>query len=268
MSHTKQNFEDGKVLSASQLNNIENSIITDEKISLNLYDYVMSIFENIVCIGDSLTAGFTNKCGTTYGSNTARPTKRNWPSYLGDRLNRTITNLGYGSTTTRSWRYANDGLGANITLATTLSDTDCYIIGLGFNDIGKNIPVGSISDIMPEDFNNNSDTFYGNYDFIVRSLLKVNSKLHIFLLTPPDPKPVDNKYSNAIRELSSTHGNNVHLIDLSKDYNEFYNSGIIKDTFNGHAFPLTYNIMSIIIQKAISNYMIKNYAKFYGTPWQ
>mgnify|MGYP002509146426 CR=1 FL=1 len=51
------------------------------------------IFENIVCIGDSLTAGFTNKNGTTFGSNSARPTKRNWPGYLGQRLNKEITNL-------------------------------------------------------------------------------------------------------------------------------------------------------------------------------
>lgn len=268
MSHIKQNFTNGQVLSHTHLNNIEDSIIADEKISLTIYDYVMSVFENIVCIGDSLTAGFTNKCGTTYGSNTARPTKRNWPSYLGDRLGRVITNLGYGSTTTRSWRYGDDGLGANITLATELKNTDCYIVSLGFNDMGKNIPVGTVADIMPEGHANNSDTFYGNYDFIVKSLLEVNSKCHIFLLTPPSPKPVENGYSNAIRELSKMYGSNVHLIDLSKNYNEFFNKGIINDTFNGHAFPLTYNIISLIIQKAISSYMMNNYSKFYGTPWQ
>ena len=244
-----------------------NTIISiDELLVSTTEDYAMQIFEKIVCIGDSLTAGFTNKNGTTYGSNTARPTKRNWVGYLGDRLNKTITNLGYGSTTTHSWRFADDGLGANITQATTLTDTDCYIVGLGFNDRSGKVVLGSVSDIQ-NDKSTNADTFYGNYDYIVSSLLNVNSKVHVFLLTAASPVPSDHPYNVAIRTIAALYPSRVHLIDLAADYDSYFSTGIISATFNGHFFPLTYQLTSMVIQKAISHYMIVNYNKFYGTPW-
>ena len=234
-------------------------------------DYNINIFENIVCIGDSLTAGFTNKCGTTYGSNKARDTKRNWPGFLSYRLGKNITNLGYGSTTTHSWRYADDNLGANITLATALDTTDCFIIGLGFNDRGGKVKLGSMEDISIN-ISDNKDTFYGNYDFIINSLLNVNEKCHVFLLTMPHPVEPTHKYNEAIREISEkfkeTTKLRVHLIDLANNYNDFYKNGIIGDTFNGHAFPLTYQLISMNTQKAISEYIGSNYKHFYGTPWQ
>ena len=229
-------------------------------------DYALQIFEKIVCIGDSLTAGFTNKNGTTFGSNSARPTKRNWPGYLGDRLGKTVTNLGYGSTTTHSWRYADDNLGANITLATAITDADCYIIGLGFNDRGGKVKLGSTADIATNK-SDNADTFYGNYDYIIDTLLKVNDKCHIFLLTMPAPVETNHAYNVAIREVAKLHSNRVHLIDLAENYNDYYSKGIIADTFNGHGFPLTYQLMSMVLQKAISNYIVNNYNQFYGTPW-
>lgn len=228
-------------------------------------DYVMQIFENIVCIGDSLTAGFTNKNGSTFGSNTTRPTKRNWPGYLGQRLNKDIKNLGYGSTTTRSWRYGADGLGANITLATQLTNTDCYIVSLGYNDRGK-FSVGTVADIKA-DKTTNADTFYGNYDFIINSLLNVNNTCHIFLMTAPHPVDPNHAINVAIREIANLYPNRVHLIDLAANYNKFFKEGIIADTWNGHMFPLTYQLTSMTIQKAISNYMVANYSKFYGAPW-
>ena len=256
---------------SNEENDSTNDTISDTTISINdilvstTEDYVMQIFEKIVCIGDSLTAGFTNKNGTTFGSNKTRPTKRNWPGYLGKRLNTDVTNLGYGSTTTRSWRYANDNLGADIKLATSITDADCYIVSLGYNDRGK-FSVGSTSDIKT-DKEENLDTFYGNYDYIIRSLLDVNSIAQVFLMTAPHPVESSHAINTAIRTISQLYPNRVHLIDLSENYNNFFKEGIIADTWNGHMFPLTYQLTSMIIQKAISSYMLTNYSKFYGVPW-
>ena len=267
MAYQRQTFIDNKtVLKAEHLNHIEDGIVTLEKGTFATDDFAMQIFENIVCIGDSLTAGFTNKNGTTFGSNAARATKRNWPGYLGDRLGKTITNLGYGSTTTHSWRYADDGLGANITLATEITAADCYIVGLGFNDRSGKVSVGNVADITT-DKSGNADTFYGNYDFIIDTLLSVNDKVHIFLLTMPSPVGSDDSYNVAIRSIAALYSSRVHLIDLAKDYNDYYSEGIFADTFNGHGFPLTYQLISVVIQKAISTYIVNNYDQFYGTPW-
>lgn len=242
------------------------TIAINDLLVLTTEDYALQIFEKIVCIGDSLTAGFTNRNGTTFGSNTARTTKRNWPGYLGDRLGKTITNLGYGSTTTHSWRYADDSLGANITLATAITDADCYIVGLGFNDRSGKVSLGSAADIAT-DKSTNADSFYGNYDYIINTLLNVNDKVHIFLLTMPAPVDTNHAYNVAIRNVAALYSSRVHLIDLAENYNNYYGEGIIADTFNGHGFPLTYQLMSMIIQKAISSYIVNNYSQFYGTPW-
>jgi lysophospholipase L1-like esterase len=258
-------IEDNDVAIAENTPSSGVTIAVNDLLVSTTEDYVMQIFENIVCIGDSLTAGFTNKNGSTFGSNTTRPTKRNWPGYLGQRLNKDITNLGYGSTTTRSWRYGADGLGANIDLATKLTNTDCYIVSLGYNDRGK-FSVGTVADIMA-DKTTNADTFYGNYDFIINSLLNVNNTCHIFLMTAPHPVDPNHAINVAIREIANLYPNRVHLIDLAANYNKFFKEGIIADTWNGHMFPLTYQLTSMTIQKAISSYMVTNYSKFYGTPW-
>lgn len=259
-------IEDNNVALTENTPSSRVTIAVDDLLVSTTEDYALQIFEKIVCIGDSLTAGFTNKNGTTFGSNTARPTKRNWPGYLGDRLGKTVTNLGYGSTTTHSWRYADDNLGANISLATSITDADCYIVGLGFNDRGGKVSLGSVTDIAT-DKSTNADTFYGNYDYIIDTLLKVNDKCHIFLLTMPAPVDTNHVYNVAIREVSKLYSSRVHLIDLAENYNDYYSKGIIADTFNGHGFPLTYQLMSMVLQKAISNYIVTNYDQFYGTPW-
>ena len=157
-------------------------------------------------------------------------------------------------------------LGANITLATAIADADCYIVALGFNDRGGKVKLGSAADIVA-DKSTNADSFYGNYDYIINTLLNVNDKVHIFLLTMPAPVDTNHAYNVAIRNIAALYSSRVHLIDLAENYNDYYSEGIIADTFNGHGFPLTYQLMSMIIQKAISSYIVNNYSQFYGTPW-
>lgn len=234
--------------------------------SLEYDDYVMQIFEKIACIGDSLTAGYTNKNGELFGSNDAREAKRNWPTYLGKRLGSEIVNLGYGSTSTHSWRYNDDNLGADITQA-EVSDIQCYCIGLGANDLRQNKTIGSTSDIK-SDYNQNNDTCYGNYHYIVSRLLAFNPNAHIFCFTVPNCENNYGKFNPVVRHICSLYaGKRVHLIDLEKLYPTEYKTAMFNTCNNGHFIPLIYNIMSVYIQKAISDYMVTNYTQFYGAPY-
>jgi lysophospholipase L1-like esterase len=234
--------------------------------SLEYDDYVMQIFEKIACIGDSLTAGYTNKNGELFGSNVAREAKRNWPTYLGKRLGSEIVNLGYGSTSTHSWRYNDDNLGADITQA-EVSDIQCYCIGLGANDLRQNKTIGSTSDIK-SDYNQNNDTCYGNYHYIVSRLLAFNPNAHIFCFTVPNCENKYDKFNPVVRHICSLYaGKRVHLIDLEKLYPTEYKAAMFNTCNNGHFTPLIYNIMSVYIQKAISDYMVNNYTQFYGAPY-
>ena len=281
----KRNILNGTVT----VNNVEyelaeqgtSQVITQRRVSLkesgnqdfgfqNLH--FMSVFEKAVFIGDSLTAGFTNyDTVNNMSSQQSRELGRNWPTYMSLRNGRKDgwTNLGYGSTTTHSWRYNDDSLGADINNATKLTDTQLYVVALGFNDRSK-VTVGSIDDIKT-DYNTNADTFYGNLNWILNTLLKVNSGVKIFVLTMPDIPgkiTIDQKYNTAIKNvvnnLSST--NRVHLIDLAGNYASYYSADIISKTFNGHGFPMSYNYMSLIIEKAFNDYILNNYDYFKSLP--
>lgn len=235
--------------------------------ALEYDDYVMQIFENMTCIGDSLTAGFTNKNGELFGSNVAREANRNWSSYIGRRLGIEIRNLGYGSTTTHSWRYNDDSLGADITQA-EVEGIQCYCIGLGVNDLRKSLTIGSTADINTNDYTQNADTCYGNYHYIISRLHAFNPNAHFFCFTIPNCESKYDKFNPIIRHVCSLYaGKRVHLIDLEKLYPTEYKTAMFTTSNNGHFTPLIYNIMSVYIQKAISDYMVNNYTQFYGAPY-
>jgi hypothetical protein len=51
MAYVKQNFKDGSVLTAAQLNAMENGIVAASK------DFNFWADKTMVCVGDSITAG-------------------------------------------------------------------------------------------------------------------------------------------------------------------------------------------------------------------
>ena len=227
---------------------------------------LMQIFPKFTTIGDSLMAGYTNVEDVFVGSAAARGTKNNWVGYIEKRIGQSFTNLAMGSSTTHHWRYA-DGPAAGYIADINDANipTDCYIIALGVNDKSVSMSVGTSADIAT-DYNNNADTYYGNYDYIVRKLLSFNPYAHLMCIT--NPASGAENYNAAIRYICGLYPSQVHCIDLALNYMPDFTSGIIEDNhYNGHYNPLAYNIISTIIQKAISDFIYNNNSLFKKVPY-
>ena len=231
------------------------SIITN-----SLLSNYMQIFPKYTTIGDSLMAGFMNRDGVSVNSATAKEKGNNWVNYIALRTGRIFTNLAVGGSTAKSWRES--------LIADANIDTDCYLIGIGVNDKRNSLSIGTTSDISTQ-FANNADSFYGNYDFILRQLMTWNEDCHIFCFTIPAIEGGSYAdYNSAIRTICALYPEQVHCIDLSTDYAMYFNSSVVTDNYTGNHFnPLAYNYMSSIIEMAINNYIEANNGLFATTPY-
>lgn len=236
-----------------------NSIVDVENVNKNM----IQIFDKITGIGDSLMAGYSATEDITISSVDAKARGANWFSYMMLDIGRTGTNLAVGNTTTHDWRYT----AANADLSTANIETNCYLIGLGVNDSRHNKTIGASSDIVSVP-SNNADSFYGNMDYIVRTLHGYNPNAHIFLFTIPGSETHKTEINSAIKYICNLY-EYVHCVDLDELYSDEYTSGFINSNLhNGHFNALTYRVMSTYIQKAINDYMFDNYTLFENVPYQ
>lgn len=238
-----------------------------------LYDdsECIAIMESFAVIGDSLSAGYAGSSGGNYGSEAAKTAGRNWPTYLGLRIGRPITNLSRGSSSAHDWRYGNVSLGVNINDADI--DTYCYMLAIGVNDARQGNTIGTESDIAT-DPENNADTFYGNYDYVIRKLRSFAneriSQAHIFAFTIPPTESNAETYNAAIRAIAHKYRNSkVHLIDINHlFYHQFLEPPFSDTWVSAHSRPIGYMMMANMIRTAINKYMMENIQWFTWTPWE
>ena len=237
----------------------------DQQYASYIPDALVQIFPKLTGIGDSLMAGYTHQGSVIVNSATARAAGNNWITYLAKRNGLDVHNLAIGSSTAHNWRYADGPSQDNLADITTADiPTDCYFSGIGVNDLRQSLSVGASADIVsnPE---NNADSFYGNYDYIIRKCLYYNPKANIFVFTIPDSESGNSSYNNAIRYISQLYSQ-VHCIDLTST--DAFTTGIIASCFaNGHYDPLAYNLISSIIEKAVNEYIKTNYNLFKVAPY-
>lgn len=209
-------------------------------------------FTHVGCIGDSLASGEVIKL-INGELKTLDIYNQSWPQYMARKSGQVYYNFSAGGLTTRTW-LTNQNYGLN--LATDgQHNCDAYIIALGVNDqqAGESY-LGTISDIDLSNFNNNPDTFFGNYGKIIQILTSRNPLIKIFMLTAPTSFTNMALYNNAIRQISNLFSN-CYLIDLDlKCYNDYNNSNafIRKNLYNSHYNALAYNAMAEIISNQIS----------------
>ena len=159
-------------------------IISEENPLANLLENggYINIFNKIACIGDSLTEGvfeYTENGEVKYAGKPQGFEPYSYPSQLMRMTGATVGNYGVGGATAKSW------------LETTAC-TDCfkeenkaqaYIIALGTNDTNYDGDVNT--DIDVSNYNNNADTFVGNYAKIIQKCLELQPKAKIFVVTIP-----------------------------------------------------------------------------------
>lgn len=244
----------------------EAKLYTDKNIEdLNQYiddisncSNLVGCFERIVCIGDDFTAGVSP-------NNKESNTSRNWVSYFKKATGIDTINLGCNSTTTTNWRYStpetmNNNFNCTLDLA-NIEGTQAYFIMLGLNDT---IADGSIGD-LDSDYNNNANSFYGNYDYIVRRLHAINPGAHIFVFTLIGSK-LNSSYNTVIENIASLYPEYCHCINYSNNY--LFRTVFFQNIINNNLlYPIGYNAFGNLIKNLVSDYIYKNPNKFNEIPY-
>lgn len=247
-----------KIANENDLATIANKLTEIQTEISNSIEYdSISSFLKIGCIGDSLASGesqYTKADGT---KGLVDLYNYSWGQFMARRYGIECVNFSAGGLSTRTWLTHSRGW-----LLAQQPENICnaYIIGLGQNDIGKLGAdyLGTITDIDLNNYNNNADTYYGNYGKIIQLIKTKQPKAKFFLLTDP----VVTGFNHAIAEIANTIPN-CYLIDLTV-YSDMFKSGGYFHTNNrgGHYNSVAYNYMGKLIGEEISKYMYNNPSEF------
>lgn len=228
--------------------------IDSPKINENL----TNIFQRVGVVGDSLSVGYIYNTETETANN--RMLDYSWPQFMARKLNRTWRNYGFSGATSKSWfsnQYGKDLL---------INEDSCqaYVICMGVNDStsAASYPVGTSSDINLSDMEQNGDSFYGWYGKIIQTIKLKNSKAKIFVATKPYPYNSDTSRNTAIRDMANIF-ENVYVVDLANNYNEYFTSGPIRDDrLHSHNTAIGYSALANVYNIAINDIIKNNISDF------
>lgn len=180
-----------------------------------------------------------------------------WGHVIARRNGIKCTNYAQGGLTTRTWLTSQKG---KILFDSSNAD-NLYFIALGINDVetlGMTY-LGDISDIK-ENYQNNSDSFYGNYGKIISMIKEKSSRAKIVLLDlANDNNNADyNSYNTAISNIAKHF--NIPCIHLNDD--NFFNSRFYKDKQYGHPTATTYGGMALAIERLFAKCCVNNVSYF------
>lgn len=198
-----------------------------------------SILHDVGFIGDSLTAGeIAYKIVGNDNWKYRDKYEYSWGQRLLDRIAGKCTIYAVGGLSTRSWwnKYIVNGVdGWSVDGGNTFASHkhSAYFIALGTNDSHIPMDVGdATTDIDYSDYNQNADTFIGNYAKIIQKIREGNQRTPIFCVIYPNAV-MSRMYDDAIKEMATLFSG-VFIVDL---YTALYNSGAVFNYYvNGGHF--------------------------------
>lgn len=240
------------------LNRIADDIAGIQKQNLHtIGSNTASIFNKVVCCGDSYTSGHISTSDQYNETNEAFA----WPKYAAHITGSEYVNCGRSGTNVLTWQTDPRGLPK----AKASGVSQCYIIGLGLNDIAvgteRYVELGTSADIGTD-----AQTYYGGYSKIIRELHSISPKAIIFCQTMPLASGLQLQYNEAIRTIVSNYAStyNTKLLNLN-DYDEYYRmTTVAQNASNGHYTAAGYQQLAQILCYAISNYINAHPKDFYN----
>lgn len=217
----------------------------------------LDIFLNVGCIGDSLASGevWWNEGGEPHGADLY---EYSWGQFLARKTGNKYYNWSRGGATTKSWlasSYATECFDGNHLC-------QAYIIGLGQNDYNERMTIGTSADIDMSNYNNNADSFYGNYGKIIQKIKEVNHKAKIFVITDMNTSVDAGGYNTPVRDMATLF-DNVYVIDLNQYGTKYYKLDILNAQMRGgHYNAMGYKICSMLIANYIDWLVKKHYTEF------
>lgn len=230
---------------------------------------LVSIFRTIGVIGDSLASGQ----GRINNMSSFKDFYEfSWPQCIAKELNITVHNFTKSGLTTRSW--LSDSMGYPL-MSDGEHNCTCYIIALGANDVGLGESyLGSPSDIDLENYENNKDTYYGNYAKIISLVKKQEPRAKIFVVPNPSYGNASLRptFNEAVKYMETIF-DNVYYVDI--DESLYNNSGtfIKQNLVAGHYTPAAYQYIASYIMSLMTDIIYNNPSEFFfvnliGTEYQ
>ena len=182
-------------------------------------------------------------------------------------------NYSHGGLTTKAWWNEYIDSSSNLSHGTTESDGkvvdspyfvddihSAYVIGLGTNDANHGVEVGDINSDIKDNYNDNADTFIGNYAKIIQKIRELNKRVAIFCIIY-DNSVMSSKYDSAIKNIAEKF-DGVFIVDFRSYINE-KNINISNYIYRGHYNTIGYQFMAFMLLNAINTIVYNNLDYFY-----
>lgn len=217
------------------------------------------IFHTIGVVADSLASGQ----GRINNMSTYKDFYEfSWPQCIARELGVNVYNFTKSGLTTRSW--LTDDMGYTL-MSDGEHDCVCYIIMLGANDVGLGESyLGSPSDIDLENYENNKDTYYGNYAKIISLIKKQVPRAKIFVAPNPSygNAALRPSFNQAVKYMSTIF-DNVYYLDIDESLYNNTGTFIKRNLVAGHYTPAAYQYIGSYIISLMADVIYENPEEFY-----
>ncbi len=215
-----------------------------------------SIFRTIACVGDSLSSGEFESLNENGEKGYHDYFEYSWGQFLARETGSKVYNFSRGGMTAREYC---ESFAESKDFWNPELKAQAYIIALGVNDLcNRKKPIGSIDDIDLNDYNNNKDTFAGNYGKIIQRYKEIQPKAKFFLVGFPKGRDqtIIAEHTKLLKELANLF-DYTYVLDLCK-YGTDYDSPEFRKAFflGGHMNPMGYKFMAKVIMSYI-DYIIR-----------
>ncbi len=177
----------------------------------------MAIFDRIGVVGDSLASGEMAYGGSVDESTTnyVDMYEYSWLQFIARWCGSTGYNFSKGGLSTRT--FLSDVGGQLGKMNNAENKCKCYFIALGHNDKNQGVPIGTANDIDLTNYNNNADTYYGNYAGIIQRIKAIEPNAIIFPITMKPKAFETGGYNTAVRYMAEIF-DNVYVLDMYQYY--------------------------------------------------
>ena len=233
-----------------------------------------SIFRTIACVGDRMSSGeFETFDPEKNERHYYDMFEYSWGQFAARMAGFTAYNFSRGGMTASEYcqGYAESKGWWDPALA-----AQAYIVGLGANDLfGLRQPLGEMSDINPDDPEQNADTFTGWYARVIQQYKAIQPDAKFFLVTMPREnwhahneelvKAVD-AHAARLHELAA-YFENTYVIDL-RAHSPAHDEDFFRRFYlHGHMNPMGYRVIAEQIGSYIDYIIRHNPRDFVNVPF-
>jgi len=215
-----------------------------------------AILRTIGCVGDSLSSGEFEDIDENGEKSYHDMFEYSWGQFLARDCGSRVYNFSRGGMTAKEYM---EGFAEENGFWDKEKACQAYIIALGVNDIVNcKRPVGSVNDIDPADWRNNSDTFAGQYGAIIQRLLEISPDARFFFVTMPkedygSPSPA---HTRLLHDLTGVFAQS-YVIDLDR-YAPVHDAEFKRSFYlGGHLNAMGYRLTAKQIEAYI-DYIIRH----------